>query len=245
MTADIKVGLVRVEEIRFHPHNVRQDLGDLRSLAASIEQYGVMQPVVVERHGAGLRLRAGHRRLAAAKIIGLTRIPAVIHSDALDDKDWLIHAVQENTMRRDMNAADRRRVVARLRELGCSWSGIGVAFGVSGQAVHAWVHEAPKEPARKTPRTRAVEALIAEHQAEFDELLANERRARPGRMRTRRRDEVDEVLVQRALDGVAVKASIAERRIVIDKWAAAGRSLNELQRIQGWNVWRDLREAAS
>ena len=53
---------------------------------------------------------------------------------------------------------------------------------------------------------------------------------------------VDEVLVQRALSGQKVRVNTAERRLVIERWKASGRSLGELDRIQGWNVFRDLRE---
>lgn len=62
---DLRVGLVKLTDIVFHPHNVCRDLGDLRSLTASIARHGVMQPVVVEEYGDHVRLRAGHRRVAA------------------------------------------------------------------------------------------------------------------------------------------------------------------------------------
>lgn len=57
-------------------------------------------------------------------------------------------------------------------------------------------------------------------------------------------DLPDEVLVQRALSGQRVQATRAERRIIIDRWRSSGRFLAELDRIQGWNVHRDVREAS-
>jgi hypothetical protein len=56
--------------------------------------------------------------------------------------------------------------------------------------------------------------------------------------------DVDQVVVLRALNGQRVKANPAERSEVIRRWEASGRPLNELERLQGWAIWRDRREAA-
>jgi ParB/RepB/Spo0J family partition protein len=186
---DLRVGLVRVDDVQFHPHNVRTDLGDLRSLAQSIANFGVLQPIVVERYGDKLRLRAGHRRLAAAKIIGLTRMPAIIHAEALDQLEWLENAIQENVMRADMDRADRRRAINALRRLGCNWQGIAETFGVTTATIRTWATEEdqPSQPgvvptkpvagraAASGARFRAINRLIATHQDEFDGYLAQER----------------------------------------------------------------------
>jgi ParB family chromosome partitioning protein len=50
----------------------RKSLGDIRSLAASIEEVGLLHPIVVRRDG---RLIAGERRLAACKELGWTHVP--------------------------------------------------------------------------------------------------------------------------------------------------------------------------
>jgi hypothetical protein len=56
--------------------------------------------------------------------------------------------------------------------------------------------------------------------------------------------DVDEVLVQRALWGERVNPSLAERRAITARWMASGRSLNKLERIQGWRARRYLEESA-
>ncbi len=61
---------------------------------------------------------------------------------------------------------------------------------------------------------------------------------------TRDRQLVDEVLVQRALAGQRVKANRAERRLITERWRASGRPLADLDRVQGWNLHRDLRNAS-
>lgn len=147
----LNVGLVRVDDIVVHPHNLRQNLGDLRTLAASIKRYGVIQPVVVEKHAGRLRLRAGHRRVAAARLAGLTRVPAVIHSESLDDEAWLIASVQENVIREGLKADERLRTVHALLDLGCSRQGVADTFGVAEGTVTAWLK--PKIP-RATQQLR-------------------------------------------------------------------------------------------
>lgn len=149
MSADVRVGRVHVEDIRFHPHNIRRDLGDLRSLADSISRYGVMQPVVLEQNCDHYRLRAGHRRVAAARLAGLARIPALIHVEMLDDDEWLIHSVQENVMRRGLDADERADVINALREHECTWTGIAEAFGVTQATIKKWADPHAEQPPKK------------------------------------------------------------------------------------------------
>ena len=53
----------------------RKDLGDLRSLAQSIEEVGLLHPIVVTAEG---RLIAGQRRLAACRLLGWTDVPVTV-----------------------------------------------------------------------------------------------------------------------------------------------------------------------
>ena len=82
------VAYVPLERLRAHPDNVRRDLGDLRELADSIRRQGILQPLRVEHRPGGqvLRIRAGHRRAAAAESAGLRRVPCVIEAEADTDE---------------------------------------------------------------------------------------------------------------------------------------------------------------
>ena len=172
----VKAALVRIDQIRFHPLNIRRDLGDLRDLSSSIVQFGVLQPVVLEPHGNLFRLRIGHRRVAAAQLAGLRVVPALIHSEALDEKAFLLQAVQENVVRAAPKPSERVRTVTRLRELGCSWREIAGAYHVSPKTAAGWVTGDDDEgPRAQNPRRRAVLRLIAAHQDEFEQLLVEER----------------------------------------------------------------------
>lgn len=69
--------------------------------------------------------------------------------------------------------------------------------------------------------------------------------AKPYRARTRvRRPESDPVLIQRALDGQRVDANSREKDEITRRWRATGRSLNELELLQGWNARRIVRRSA-
>src|SRR6185369_2086386 len=88
---------VEVERISPNPFQPRKtfDEAALNSLAESIRQYGVLQPLVVtrkeiERPGEGIsveyELIAGERRLRAAKIAGIAQVPVAIRSGEDDDR---------------------------------------------------------------------------------------------------------------------------------------------------------------
>lgn len=161
----VRAALIPVDKVLFHPHNVRHDLGDLRSLSASIRTYGVLQPVAVETYGERFRLRAGHRRTAAARLAGLARIPAVIYPEPLDDLDWLIQSVHENTHRRQLEQDERRRAIHTLRDLGCSWQGIADHFDTTATTARSWA-SSPADPSPDDERVAGLYEQVAAMTAE-------------------------------------------------------------------------------
>ncbi len=84
----------------------------LRDLAASLSQSGVLQPVVVRRLGEGYQLIVGERRWRAAKLAGLTKIPAVIREAT--DAQSLELALVENLLREDLNPMEEAEAYQRL-----------------------------------------------------------------------------------------------------------------------------------
>ena len=106
---------IPVERISRNPHQPRNhfDEADTAELAASIEQHGVLQPIVVRTTAdGGYELIAGERRLRAARLAGLTHIPAVVRESA--DGQQLELALVENLQRQDLNAIEE---AAAYREL--------------------------------------------------------------------------------------------------------------------------------
>jgi ParB family chromosome partitioning protein len=106
---------IPVERISRNPRQPRNhfDDADTAELAASIGLHGVLQPIVVRTTAdGGYELIAGERRLRAARIAGLTHIPAVVRESA--DGEQLELALVENLQRQDLNAIEE---AAAYREL--------------------------------------------------------------------------------------------------------------------------------
>jgi len=116
---------IELEKINPNPFQPRREFDHqkLNSLAESIRQYGLLQPVTVTRlektkEDGGLyteyELIAGERRLRASKIAGLFQIPAIIRSEEDDDGLKLELAIIENLQREDLNPIDRAKAFDRL-----------------------------------------------------------------------------------------------------------------------------------
>jgi ParB family transcriptional regulator, chromosome partitioning protein len=103
-----------IEAITPNPQQPRKDFDDksLRDLSASMSQSGVLQPVVVRRLGNGYQLIVGERRWRAAKLAGLTRIPAVVREAS--DAQSLELALVENLLREDLNPIEEAEGYQRL-----------------------------------------------------------------------------------------------------------------------------------
>ncbi len=138
---------VEVDRIEPNPYQPRKEFDEerLRSLAESIRQYGVLQPLVVtrkdvERADGGLsslyELIAGERRLRASKLAGLREVPVVIRVGEQTDHMKLELAIVENLQREDLNAIDRAKSLAQLsEEFGLSHAEIGAKVGRSREFV--------------------------------------------------------------------------------------------------------------
>lgn len=84
----------------------------LQELANSIETHGIIQPLLVRRKGTAYELIAGERRLRAAKLAGLTEVPAIIQDYA--DERILEVALIENIQREDLNPMETAHALERL-----------------------------------------------------------------------------------------------------------------------------------
>lgn len=106
---------IPIDRIARNPHQPRGrfDEAETAELAASIALHGVLQPVVV-RAGidGGYELIAGERRLRAARLAGLTTIPAVVRDSA--DGEQLELALVENLQRQDLNAIEEATAYREL-----------------------------------------------------------------------------------------------------------------------------------
>jgi len=98
---------ISLANITPNPHQPRQQFDDsqLTRLAESLKSSGMIQPIVVKRSKDGYQLIAGERRLRAAKIAGLTQIPAIFRE--VDARTQAQLALVENIQREDLNPLER------------------------------------------------------------------------------------------------------------------------------------------
>lgn len=111
------LAMIAVADIVPHPNQPRTQFNEaaLDELAASIAARGLIQPVVVTRHGPGqFRLVAGERRWRAAQKAQLHEIPALIRE--LDEREVTALALIENLQREDLNPIEEARAYHRLVE---------------------------------------------------------------------------------------------------------------------------------
>ncbi len=96
------------------PSAVRHESGDVESLAASIGEQGLLQPIgVIHMWGDTYRVVFGHRRLEAARRAGLERIPCLLLETNPDE--LFIPQLVENLHRLDLNDLEKAEAIARLR----------------------------------------------------------------------------------------------------------------------------------
>jgi ParB family chromosome partitioning protein len=110
-SGSIEIPLNRIRENPRQPR-LRMDADALATLAASIGQHGVIQPVLVTETIDGYQLVAGERRVRAARLAGLERIPAVIRQ--LGDREQLELALVENLQREDLDPIEAARGYRQL-----------------------------------------------------------------------------------------------------------------------------------
>ena len=109
----IEIPLARIRE---NPRQPRLRMNDeaLASLAESIRQHGVIQPILVTETIDGYTLVAGERRVRAARMAGLERIPAIVRQ--LADRQQLELALVENLQREDLDPMEAARAYRQLMD---------------------------------------------------------------------------------------------------------------------------------
>ena len=118
-----------------HPDNPRKDLGDLTELAESILQNGILQNLTVlpgEEPGRYTAL-IGHRRLAAAKLAGLTEVPCVVAE--MEYREQIGTMFSENVQRADLTPYEQAECLQMMIDLGASQTDVANQTGLSEATV--------------------------------------------------------------------------------------------------------------
>lgn len=131
---------IHVSRLVPHPANVREHLGDLTDLTASIRAQGILQPLVAEPRADGkYTILAGHRRLAAAKRAGMEMVPVVIRKATGDGAKAIEIMLVENCQRRDLGPIEKAEAMGALRERGYTMSAIARAIGMTTSTVSRYL----------------------------------------------------------------------------------------------------------
>ncbi len=105
---------IALSEIRSNPYQPRKTFDEqaLNELAESIKEYGVVEPVIVKKSIKGYEIVAGERRTKAAKIAGLTTIPAIVKD--FTDNEMQEIALLENIQREDLNPIEEAESISAI-----------------------------------------------------------------------------------------------------------------------------------
>lgn len=109
-----RISLEDIIPNRFQPREVFNEQA-LKELAVSIQQHGVIQPIIVRPLGSKFEIIAGERRFKASTMAGVKDIPAIIRT--LDDKKASKIALLENLQRQDLTAIEEARTYQTILRL--------------------------------------------------------------------------------------------------------------------------------
>jgi ParB family chromosome partitioning protein len=127
---------IDVARIVPNPHQPRRDFHPekMQELSDSIKQHGIIQPLVLTKNGNQYEIIAGERRLQAAKMAGLGKIPAIVR-DATEQQKLEL-AIIENIQRHDLNPVEEARSYLKLtQEFGLTQEEVAAKIGKSRPAV--------------------------------------------------------------------------------------------------------------
>lgn len=105
-----------IDDVVANPEQPRRSFDEdaLAELVVSIQEYGVIQPIIVTPKGSSFQIVAGERRYRAACQAGLKKIPALVRS--MDDQQQLEISLIENLQRRDLNILETATAYLKLRD---------------------------------------------------------------------------------------------------------------------------------
>ncbi len=106
---------VEITRISPNPFQPRSDFGpdEIRELADSIREKGLLQPILLRKHHEGFQIVAGERRFRAMQLLGKDTIPALVR-DQLSDRDMMEMALIENIQRVQLNAIEEALAFEQL-----------------------------------------------------------------------------------------------------------------------------------
>ena len=109
--------MINLNELRSNPYQPRKvfDKELLEGLASSIKEYGILEPIIVKKSIKGYEIVAGERRSIAAKMAGLSEVPAIIRD--FNDEEMMSIALLENIQRENLNIIEEELAYKKMIEV--------------------------------------------------------------------------------------------------------------------------------
>lgn len=111
---------IPLEKIKPDPNNIRKEYSveGIKSLAQSIQEKGLLNPILLKQSGNGYMIISGHRRYFAFKESGKESIPAIVKEIPVNDNDKVILQLIENIQREDISTSDKAESIHNLAKKG-------------------------------------------------------------------------------------------------------------------------------
>jgi ParB family chromosome partitioning protein len=105
-----------IDDIQMNPHQPRTVFNQekIEELAHSIKEKGIIQPLLVKEADIGFQLIAGERRLRAAKLAGLSKVPIIVKQ--VSEEEQIEYSLIENLQREDLNAIEEAEAYKKLMQ---------------------------------------------------------------------------------------------------------------------------------
>ncbi len=222
---------IEIEKIKPNPFQPRKifDEESLKELAASIREFGVIQPIVVTKIEREIetgtqieyQLIAGERRLMASKLIGLERIPAIIKRIAPSEGAIQMEmAIVENLQRSNLNPIETARAYAKLQDqFGLTQREVAAKLGKSRETIAnsvrllnlpTEIQDALADGKINESQGRLLLTVddLAQQMAAFRDLLANNLSVRELKNKIRRTTSLVEEKTELPAENIAVDPEI-------------------------------------
>lgn len=132
--------MLSIEDLEFLPENPRNEIYDdaLTDLAKSLQRDGLIEPIVVRPHNQKFEVVVGERRVRAAIIANIPRIPAIVR-EGLTDKDASRLRLLENIKRKDLTLVEKvDGIKAHMEKNGLSLDEVAEELGLKSSTINKW-----------------------------------------------------------------------------------------------------------
>ena len=140
LSEKIQLRMLSIEDLEFLPENPRNEIYDdaLKDLASSLGRDGLIEPIVVRPHNQKFEVVAGERRVRAAIIANIPKIPAVVR-EGLTDKDASRLRLLENIKRKDLILVEKvDGIKAHMEKNGLSLDQVAEELGLKSSTINKW-----------------------------------------------------------------------------------------------------------